>query len=71
MPTIMKFIRYIPYPFRVVFAILMLIVGIIGLVLPILQGWFFLGIAAYTLYPEKSREVHEKIREKIKKWFKK
>lgn len=54
----------LPYAIRVILAFIFFIIGILGLVLPFLQGWFFLGLAFHILYPEKSLALRKKIFEK-------
>jgi len=37
---------------RLILAAISVIIGIAGLLLPILPGWLFLGLAALLLFPE-------------------
>ena len=48
---------------RIALAIISIIIGIAGLLLPILPGWLFFGIAALLLFPEAplAKSVLEKI----------
>ncbi|MBI5754601.1 hypothetical protein HZA41_00095 [Candidatus Peregrinibacteria bacterium] len=61
-------IEKIPRPIRFLFGIIALFVGIIGLVVPVLQGWFFLALALHLIHPEKGKIWTAKAKDYIKKW---
>jgi len=48
---------------RLALAVISILIGIAGLLLPILPGWLFLGIAALLLFPEAplAKRILEKI----------
>lgn len=52
---------------RLTLAAISIIVGIAGLLLPILPGWLFFGIAALLLFPEAP--LAQRVLEKIENRF--
>ncbi len=52
----------IPYVFRVMAAIALIFLGIVGLLVPIMQGWLFIGLGIYVLSPTKGKTMIEKVR---------
>lgn len=64
MPSI---VSKIPFPLRILLAILLVVVGLVGFVLPFLHGWFFIVLAIYVLYPEKGKAIFQKVKAKFRK----
>ena len=52
----------IPYIFRVMAAIALLFLGIVGILVPVMQGWIFIGLGIYVLSPAKGKTMIEKVR---------
>jgi len=48
------------------YSIVLLTLGVIGLILPIIPGFLFIGLGLALLYPKQGTELLEK----VKKWFK-
>lgn len=61
-------IEKIPRPIRFLLGTIALIIGIIGLAMPLLQGWFFLALALHLMHPEKGKIWTAKVKNYIKKW---
>jgi uncharacterized membrane protein YbaN (DUF454 family) len=51
---------------RIVLAVISILIGIAGLILPILPGWLFFAVAALLLFPESkmARKVRAKAEQK-------
>lgn len=49
--------------FRIAAGLILLMIGIIGLVVPILQGWLFILIAIPLISPEHGKKMVGKIKE--------
>jgi len=64
---IRKFRDRIPFVIRLLFALIFLALGVLGLFLPVLQGGLFLFIAFWLLFPHQS----ERLMERIKTWLSK
>ncbi|MFZ5515614.1 MAG: hypothetical protein ACOY90_03185 [Candidatus Zhuqueibacterota bacterium] len=47
------------------YSIVLLVLGVIGLVLPIIPGFLFIGLGLALLYPKQGTELLER----IKRWF--
>jgi len=52
---------------RLTLAVISVVIGIAGLLLPILPGWLFFGIAALLLFPEAP--LAQRVLEKIENRF--
>lgn len=52
---------------RMAAGITLLLIGIIGLFLPILQGWLLILVAIPLISPEHGKRMAEKLREWLKK----
>ncbi len=48
---------------RIAFGLFLLLIGIIGLLLPLLQGWLFILIAIPFISPEHGRKMVSKLKE--------
>jgi hypothetical protein len=68
---IRAFRHRMPLAVRLPLAFTFLVLGILGLFLPILQGGLFLFIGFWLLFPDHSEKFLEKIKAKLKKSKKK
>lgn len=59
-------IPQIPFPLRVILAILLFALALVGFALPLLQGWLFVGLGIYFLCPEKGTAIFHKVRDKTR-----
>lgn len=57
--------------FKIIIGIICLIIGLIGLLLPILPGWVFIFAAIYLLFPERGKDIVHWLESKINLWRKK
>jgi hypothetical protein len=55
----------LPLIVRLPLALLFLVVGILGGFIPILQGWLFILIACWLLFPDHSERLFQKIKDKL------
>jgi len=52
---------------RLILAVISMVIGVIGLLMPVLPGWLFFGVAMLLLFPNArlSRRVLAKVEEKF------
>jgi len=50
--TFQKFWLGVPLPFRIIAGVLLILVGIVGLMLPVMPGWIFIFPGIYLLGPD-------------------
>lgn len=55
---------------RITAGVILLLLGIIGLFLPILQGWLLIFIAIPLIHPEYGKKMVEKLKTWKEKWRK-
>ncbi|MBI2638692.1 hypothetical protein HYW83_03825 [Candidatus Peregrinibacteria bacterium] len=58
----------IPNILRITAGLALLMIGIIGLLLPVLQGWLFIFIAIPLISPEHGKKMVAKLKEWINKY---
>lgn len=54
---------------RITAGVALLLIGIIGLLIPILQGWLFLALAVPLISPKHGKKMVEKGKYWWNKWF--
>ena len=59
--------RKLPLFVRLPLALVFLVIGILGGFIPVLQGWVFILIACWLLFPDQSERLFEKIKERLMK----
>ena len=56
---------------KVFIGIIFFMIGIVGLVMPILPGWALIFAGIILIYPEKGKKIVQWLEEKVKKYRKK
>lgn len=56
--------------FKIIIGVISILIGIIGLVLPILPGWVLIFAGIYLLSPEHGKAIVNWLEEKIKRYRK-
>lgn len=56
---------------KIFLGILSLILGLVGLLLPILPGWVFIFAGIYLIFPEHGKNIVHWLESKINRWRKK
>lgn len=49
---------------KLVGGVILILIGIIGLILPILQGWLFIAAGIIMIAPERGKQFVEKVKMK-------
>lgn len=61
--------QHLKYFLRLFLGAILLILGLAGLFLPVLQGWLFITLGFVLLYPVQGKKLARKLKKKLKqKW---
>lgn len=58
--------RDILHILRILLGTILLLIGAIGLILPVLQGWLVIFLAILVLFPSRGKAIVEKLKERFR-----